>query len=152
MRFAAALAFAMVPALCAATHYNECTSSSFIGLVQNDTAQPQVKDCQDMLVLLEKDESWEIDCTGVQIVTYKTCAFNAMVAPDYCEWCALLGNGDAHDVIEDSIAKYGNKSGTIPSLQGSFGVYVNGAGEMLCDSPALPQGHQVQVDWTLTHS
>ncbi|KAH9819366.1 Pathogen effector ECP2 [Teratosphaeria destructans] len=131
---------------------NECDVSSFMQLTQNGTVQPLIEDCTDMLTLIEEDESWEIDCTGVTIVSYKTCAFNAKVAEGYCDKCALLGNGDVHDVAEDSIDRYGGKNGTLPPVQGTFGLYINSAGEMMCDSPSLPQGQQVLVDWTLTHS
>lgn len=63
---------------------------------------------------------------------------------------AKIGNADVLDLVRDSITKYGQ--GQTVGCYGNYNMYVASAGAMPCDSPDLPSGKQVGVDWTLTHS
>ncbi|KAI5369396.1 Putative Ecp2 effector protein [Septoria linicola] len=129
---------------------NDCGDSSFIELTQNQDNNPSVDDCQAMLTTIQQDQEWTVTSTGQTIVSYGTCAFNAVVTSGQADYLtAKIGNADVIDLVSDSIKKF-ERDGTV-GCQGGYNMYVSSAGAMPCDSPDVAAGQQVRVDWTLTH-
>ncbi|KXT14191.1 hypothetical protein AC579_2447, partial [Pseudocercospora musae] len=125
----------------AAAGCNDCGISSFVELSTDPDSNPLVSDCQQMIANIQADQEWTVTASNRNIVSYKSCSFNA-VAPNGGQ--ANIGNADVIDLVSDSIKKF-SKNGRV-GCQGGYSQTVTSAGTMPCDNAGAQGAQQVQID------